>query len=99
MKWLFKLERDLDLNMPTAWSGFVNANTKNDAHKAILTKLGVDKMPTNTIVTTQEDLIAGKAPKKLRRVSVSKPAPKKAFADVGMTFDQAEDLLKKFGLK
>ena len=24
---------------------------------------------------------------------------KKAFSDVGMTFDQAEDLLKKFGLK
>ena len=24
---------------------------------------------------------------------------KKAFEDVGMSFDQAEDLLKKFGLK
>lgn len=99
MKWLFKLECDLDLDMPTAWSGFVNADTKNEAHKAILTKLGVDKMPSNTIVATQADLIAGKAPKKLRRVSTTKPAPKKAFADVGMTFDQAEDLLKKFGLK
>ena len=99
MKWLFKLERDLDLGMPTAWSGFVNADTKNEAHKAILTKLGVDKMPANTIVATQDDLIAGKAPKKLRRVTAPKPAPKKAFADIGMTFDQAEDLLKKFGLK
>ena len=100
MKWLFKLERDLDLNMPTAWSGFVIAETKNEAHKAILAKLGVDKMPTNTIVATQADLIAGKAPKKLRRVSAAKPAPKvKAFEDVGMTFDQAEALLKQFGLK
>ena len=99
MKWLFKLECDLDLNMPTAWSGFVTADTKNEAHKAILTKLGVDKMPTNTLVTTQADIIAGKAPKKLRRVTASKPAPKKAFADIGMTFDQAEDLLKKYGLK
>ena len=100
MKWLFKLERDLDLNMPTAWSGFVNADTKNEAHKAILTKLGVDKMPTNTIVATQADLIAGKAPKKLRKVAPVKPARKvKAFEDVGMTFDQAEALLKQFGLK
>ena len=101
MKWLFKLERDLDLDMPTAWSGFVHADTKNDAHTAILSKLGVDRMPANTIVASQADLIAGKAPKKLRRVSVAKPSTKKvkAFSDVGMTFDQAEDLLKKFGLK
>ena len=100
MKWLFKLERDLDLDMPTAWTGFVHADNKNDAHAAILSKLGVDKMPANTIVTTQEDIIAGKAPKKLRRVSTKTPTKKtKPFEDVGMTFDQAEDLLKKFGLK
>ena len=100
MKWLFKLERDLDLDMPTAWTGYVHADNKNEAHAAILSKLGVDKMPANTIVTTQADIIAGKAPKKLRRQSVTKPTKKvKAFEDVGMTFDQAEDLLKKFGLK
>ena len=101
MKWLFKLERDLDLDMPTAWSGFVHADTKNEAHAAILLKLGVNKMPANTIVTTEQDIVAGKAPKKLRRVSTKKPVtkPVKAFADVGMTFDQAEDLLRKFGLK
>lgn len=99
MKWLFKLENDLEIDMPTAWSGFVNADTRNEAYKAILAKLGVDKMPTNTIVTTQSDLIAGKAPKKLRRVTAPKPAPKKAFEDIGMTFDQAEEMLKKFGLK
>lgn len=101
MKWLFKLERDLDLDMPTAWTGYVHADGKNEAHAAILAKLGVDKMPANTIVTSQADLIAGKAPKKLRRVSASKPAPKKvkAFEDVGMTFDQADALLKMYGLK
>ena len=100
MKWLFKLERDLDLDMPTAWTGYVHADNKNEAHAAILAKLGVDKMPANTIVTTQADIVAGKAPKKLRRAA-AKPAPKKmkAFEDVGMTFDQADDLLKKFGLK
>ena len=100
MKWLFKLERDLDLDMPTAWTGYVHADSKNEAHAAILSKLGVDKMPANTLVTTQADIIAGKAPKKLRRQLAAKPTKKvKAFEDVGMTFDQAEDLLKKFGLK
>ena len=100
MKWLFKLERDLDLDMPTAWTGYVHADSKNEAHAAILAKLGVDKMPANTIVTTQADIIAGKAPKKLRRAAAKPTAKKmKAFEDVGMTFDQAEDLLKKFGLK
>ena len=101
MKWLFKLERDIELNMPTAWSGFVVASDKNTAHQEILSKLGVDKMPANTIVTTQADIIAGKAPRKLRRTVTKQPAVKKvkAFEDVGLTFDQAEDLLKKFGLK
>ena len=101
MKWLFKLERDIELGMPTAWSGFVMADDKNTAHKAILEKLGVDKMPVNTLVTTQADLVAGKAPRKLRRQAAAKPVVKKvkAFEDVGMTFDQANDLLKKFGLK
>ena len=101
MKWLFKLERDVELGMPTAWSGFVMADNKSEAHKAILAKLNVDKMPTNTLVTTQADIVAGKSPRKLRRQAPQRPAPKqvKAFADVGMTFDQANDLLKKFGLK
>lgn len=101
MKWLFKLENDLEIDMPTAWSGFVNAKTKNEAHKAILTKLGLEKMPQNTIVTTQADLISGKAPKKIRRTAAPKPEAKKLkeFGDIGMTFDQAEDLLKKYGLK
>ena len=58
-------------------------------------------MPANTLVTTQADIVAGKAPRKLRRVTAKQPVAKKvkAFSDVGMTFDQAEDLLKKFGLK
>ena len=101
MKWLFKLERDVELGMPTAWSGFVMASNKNEAHKAILGKLGVDRMPTNTLVTTQADILAGKAPKKLRRKAATQPSTKqfKEFGDVGMTFDQANDLLKKYGLK
>jgi len=101
-KWFFKLERDVDLDMPTAWSGFVRADTMIEAHDAIKTKLGVDKMPSNTLVQSQRDIIAGIQPTKVvRRAKTtakvkSKP---KAFEDVGMTFDQAEALLKQFGLK
>lgn len=101
-KWFFKLERDVDLGMPTAWSGFVRADTMLDAHSAIKTKLGVDKMPHNTLVQSQRDIIEGIQPSKIvRRTKTtakvkSKP---KAFENVGMTFDQAEALLKQFGLR
>ena len=103
MKWYYKLEKDVELGMPTAWSGFVVTTTSSatDAHKAIVAKLGVERMPANTLVASQKDLLNGKAPRKVRRQSATKPAPKpvKKFEDVGMTFDQAEALLKQFGLK
>ncbi len=102
MKWYFKLEKDVELGMPTAWSGYVKADkSMNSAHAAILEKLGLEKMPSNTIVASQEDLINGRSPRKIARRSPPKPAARapKAFDDVGMTFDQAEALLKKFGLK
>ena len=102
MKWYYKLERDIELDMPTAWSGFVRAERDSaSAHKAIMEKLGVSRMPPNTLVASHQDLLEGKAPRRAR----SKRAPKKTvepfkkFEDVGMTFDQAEALLKQFGLK
>jgi len=103
-KWFFKLERDVDLDMPTAWSGFVRADTMIEAHDAIKTKLGVDKMPSNTLVQSQRDIIAGIQPSKIVRrdkttAKVRTKSKPKAFDDVGMTFDQAEALLKQFGLK
>jgi len=100
-KWFFKLERDVDLDMPTAWSGFVRADTMLDAHTAIKTKLGVDKMPHNTLVQSQRDIINGVQPSKIVRRSktTAKVRKPKAFEDVGMTFDQAEALLKQFGLR
>ena len=103
-KWFFKLERDVDLDMPTAWSGFVRADTMIEAHDAIKTKLGVDKMPSNTLVQSQRDIIAGIQPSKIVRrdkttAKVRVKSKPKAFDDVGMTFDQAEALLKQFGLK
>ena len=103
MKWYYKLEKDVELEMPTAWSGYVRTekNTTSEAHKAIIAKLGVEKMPPNTLVASQRDLEDGKPPRKVRRQSAQKPksVPPKKFEDVGMTFDQAEALLKKFGLK
>ena len=101
-KWFFKLERDAELDMPTAWSGFVHADTMLDAHTAIKTKLGVDKMPNNTLVQSQRDIINGVQPTTIKRSTKTTAKVKsrpKAFEDVGMTFDQAEALLKQFGLK
>lgn len=101
-KWFFKLERDVDLGMPTAWSGFVRADTMLDAHTAIKTKLNVDKMPSNTLVQSQRDIINGVQPTTIKRSTKTTAKVKsrpKAFEDVGMTFDQAEALLKQFGLK
>ena len=101
-KWFFKLERDVDLDMPTAWSGFVRADTMLDAHTAIKAKLNVDKMPSNTLVQSQRDIINGVQPTRIKRSTKTTAKVKsrpKAFEDVGMTFDQAEALLKQFGLK
>ena len=101
-KWFFKLERDVDLGMPTAWSGFVHADTMLDAHDAIKAKLNVDKMPSNTLVQSQRDIINGVQPTKVKlstKTTAKVKSKPKAFEDVGMTFDQAEALLKQFGLR
>ena len=101
MKWFFKLERDVELDMPTAWSGFVMGDTMLEAHTAIKAKLNVDKMPSNTLVQSQRDIINGVQPTKIKRSTktTAKVRKPKAFEDVGMTFDQAEALLKQFGLR
>tara|TARA_A200000159_G_scaffold144827_1_gene150026 strand:+ start:1107 stop:1415 length:309 start_codon:yes stop_codon:yes gene_type:complete len=102
MKWFFKLERDVELNMPTAWSGFVQGDTMLEAHTAIKAKLNVERMPANTLVQSQRDIVNGVAPTMIKRSTKTTAKVKsrpKAFEDVGMTFDQAEALLKQFGLK
>ena len=101
MKWFFKLERDVELDMPTAWSGFVQGDTMLEAHTAIKSKLNVEQMPGNTLIQSQRDIIEGVQPTKVRRTRKTTAKVKKAkpFGDVGMTFDQAEALLKQFGLK
>ena len=88
--------------MPTAWSGFVMGDTMLDAHTAIKAKLNVDRMPANTLVQSQRDIVNGVAPTMIKRSTKTTAKVKsrpKAFENVGMTFDQAEALLKQFGLK
>ena len=102
MKWFFKLERDVELDMPTAWSGFVMGDTMLEAHTAIKAKLDVERMPANTLVQSQRDIVNGVAATMIKRSTKTTAKVKsrpKAFEDVGMTFDQAEALLKQFGLK
>ena len=77
-------------------------DTMLDAHTAIKAKLNVDRMPANTLVQSQRDIINGVAPTMIKRSTKTTAKVKsrpKAFEDVGMTFDQAEALLKQFGLK
>ena len=102
-KWYFKLERDLDLDMPMAWSGFVRCNGKiADARKAVAKKLFAKRLPPNTIVMSEEDFIAGKEPKRVtnKKNQVSKQYAK-SVKDVGPSFDEVQDMLanlKKQGL-
>ena len=101
MKWFYKLERDVELDMPTAWSGFVRGDTMLEAHTAIKSKLNVERIPSNTLVQSQRDIINGVQATKVRRSTktTAKVRKAKAFGDVGMTFGQVDALLKQFGLK
>ncbi len=77
-------------------------DTMLDAHTAIKAKLNVERMPANTLVQSQRDIVNGVAPTMIKRSTKTTAKVKsrpKAFEDVGMTFDQAEALLKQFGLK
>ena len=89
------------------WSGRVSANGKQHSTgcDAVRTKLGVDKLPHHTLVVSEHELATGQwSHQRIREATLPERATTKikkvkAFEDVGMTFDQANDLLKKFGLK
>ncbi len=89
------------------WSGRVTASAKDHftGCDAVRDKLGVDKLPHHTLVVSEHELASGRwSQERIREATLPQRAtPKakkvKAFEDVGMTFDQANDLLKKFGLK
>ena len=76
------------------------------ARRAVAKHLRCERLPARTLVVTDFELQLGDwtADEIRGATTPMADAPtvkrkKKAFADVGMSFDQAEDLLKKFGLK
>ena len=104
----FRLSEDAN-NEHSLWTGAItseSATTKADARAAVAKHLRVKKLPSRTLVLTQSEWASGEWTADEIRAATSPMADaptvkrkKKAFADVGMSFDQAEDLLKKFGLK
>ena len=104
----FRLSEDAN-NEHALWSGAITTDgvrTKADARAAVAKHLRVERLPSRTLVLTQGELESGSwTSDEIRGATTAMAdAPtvkrkKKAFEDVGMSFDQAEDLLKKFGLK
>ncbi len=104
----FRLADDPN-NEHALWSGAftVPGNVSRAASRKLVAKhLRCSKLPPRTLVLTCRDLENGgwTAAEIRGATTPMADAPtvkrkKKAFSDVGMTFDQAEDLLKKFGLK
>ena len=104
----YRLSDDAN-NQHSLWSGAITVPLmpgKADARRAVAKHLGVKSLPSRTLVVTDFELQFGSWTADEIRGATSQMADaptvkrkKKAFADVGMSFDQAEDLLKKFGLK
>ena len=104
----YRLSDDAN-NGHSLWSGAitVNGQPKNhEARQAVARHLRCERLPARTLVITESELKIGDwtADEIRGATTPMADAPtvkrkKKAFSDVGMTFDQAEDLLKKFGLK
>lgn len=104
----FRLSDDAN-NTHALWTGAIsrdNIATPADARRAVAKHLRCERLPARTLVLTQDELESGTWTTDEIRGATTPMAEaptvrrkKKAFADVGMTFDQAEELLKKFGLK
>ena len=104
----FRLSEDAN-NEHALWTGAISSDgidTKADARAAVAKHLKIKRLPSRTLVLTQSELESGSWTTDEIRGATTPMADaptvkrkKKAFSDVGMTFDQAEDLLKKFGLK
>ena len=104
----FRLSDDPN-NEHALWSGAITVPVslgKTEARKAVAKHLRRRKLPSRTLVVTESELYHRqwteaeiRAETTLQADAPSRPRPKKAFEDVGMTFDQAEALLKQFGLK
>ena len=104
----YRLANDAN-NDFSLWSGGVTVwrkVTKAEARAEVAKTLRVDRLPERTLVLRDCDLEAGDWTEAEIRAETTKKADaptvkrkKKAYADVGMTPDQAEALLKQFGLK
>tara|TARA_B100000427_G_scaffold300884_1_gene283645 strand:+ start:2119 stop:2451 length:333 start_codon:yes stop_codon:yes gene_type:complete len=104
----YRLSDDAN-NGHSLWSGAITVNgspKKQEARQAVARHLQCERLPARTLVITENELKHGTwtADEIRGATTPMADAPtvkrkKKAFEDVGMSFDQAEDLLKKFGLK
>ena len=104
----FRLSEDAN-NEHSLWSGAITSDdtiTKASARAAVAKHLRVKKLPSRTLVLTQSEWASGEWTADEIRAATTPMADaptvkrkKKAFEDIGMTFDQAEEMLKKFGLK
>ena len=106
----FRLADDPN-NEHALWSGAFTVPGKisrAESRKLVAKHLQCSKLPPRTLVLTCRDLEKGKWTAAEIRAETTElaeaPTNKrkktpKAFHDVGMSFDQAEDLLKKLGLK
>ena len=104
----YRLSDDAN-NGHSLWSGAITVPLmpgKAAARRAIADHLGLKRLPERTLVVTDFELSLGdwtadeiRAETTPQAAAPTVKRKKKAFADVGMTFDQAEALLKQFGLK
>ena len=104
----YRLSDDAN-NGHSLWSGAITVSlmpSRAEARRAVARHLNCDRLPERTLVITDFELQHGNwtADEIRGATTPMADAPtvkrkKKAFADVGMTFDQAEALLKQFGLK
>tara|TARA_B100001250_G_C19734880_1_gene760299 strand:+ start:386 stop:718 length:333 start_codon:yes stop_codon:yes gene_type:complete len=104
----YRLSEDAN-NQHSLWSGAITVPLlpgKAEARRAVAKHLNRERLPERTLVMTDFELQLGDWTADEIRAATTPMADaptvkrkKKAFADVGMTFDQAEALLKQFGLK
>ena len=104
----YRLSDDAN-NEHSLWTGAITVPLmpgKAEARRAVAKHLRCDKLPARTLVVTDSEWKLGKWTADEVRAATTPMADaptvkrkKKAFSDVGMTFDQAEEMLKQFGLK
>jgi len=103
----FRLANDPN-NQHSLWSGAISVEkkpSKTVARNLIAKHLRLEKLPARTLVLTCHELATGEWTAEEIKAETTELAEaptkkrKKAFADIGMTFDRAEELLKQFKLK